>query len=130
MIILSVFWKRKHNRQEARDMVKVITLLKRKKGITLEEFSRHWQEKHGAIVLKTVPGIKRYIQNHAVRLSAGGEPKIDGIAEVWYDDLEAWRQFADLYWGDKGKAIRDDEETFLDKSKLVFFVAEEKVIKP
>ena len=40
-------------------MVKVIALLKRKDNLTQEEFSRYWWQKHGVLVAKTVPGLKR-----------------------------------------------------------------------
>ena len=113
---------------EAQYMIKVITMLKRKDGLTLEEFSRHWQEKHGPLLLKLVPGLKRYVLNTPVRLPRSGELQFDGIGESWFDDLESWRRAADFYSGDEGKPIWDDEEKFLDRSKLVFFVAEEKLI--
>ena len=113
---------------EVKYMVKVITMLKRRDGLALEEFLRYWQEKHGPLLLKLVPGLKRYVQNTPVRLPRSGELQFDGIAELWFDDLESWRRATDFYLGDEGKPIRDDEEKFLDKSKLAFFVAEEKLI--
>jgi uncharacterized protein (TIGR02118 family) len=106
-------------------MVKVIALLKKKDGLTQEEFSRYWREKHGVLVAKTVPGLKRYVQNHVMKLPGGREPSIDGLAELWYDDMESWRKSAEWYLGDIGKIIRDDEDNFIDKSKMVFIVAEE-----
>ncbi|MFQ5904227.1 MAG: EthD domain-containing protein [Candidatus Binatia bacterium] len=109
-------------------MVKVITLVKRKDGLTQEEFSRYWEEKHGPLIAKVFPGVRRYVQNHAARLPGGGAPQVDGVVELWFDDLEAWRAAADFYLGDEGKVIRDDEEKFLDRNKMVFFVAQEKVI--
>ena len=113
---------------EAKYMVKVIAMLKRKDGLTLEEFLRYWKGKHGPLILKLFPELKRYVQNTPVRLPRGGELQFDGIAELWFDDLESWRRAADFYLGDEGKPIRDDEERFLDRSKLVFFVAEEKLV--
>lgn len=109
-------------------MVKVISLLKRKDGLTQEEFSRYWEEKHGPLVIRVVPGLKGYIQNHPARLPGGGEPQIDGVAELWFDSLESWQAAAKFHLGDGGKVIRDDEEKFLDQSKMVWFVAQEKVI--
>jgi len=110
-------------------MVKAIALLKRKDGITQEEFSRYWEEKHGPLIEKWFPGVKRYVQNHAVRLPGGGEPQIDGVVEMWFDDLQSWRAATNFYQSDEGKVIRDDEEKFIVRSKMIFFVAEEKVIK-
>ena len=110
-------------------MVKVIALLKRKQGMTREDFTRYWREKHGPLVARVFPGVRRYVQNHAARLPGRGEPQIDGVAELWFDSLESWRTAADFIQGDQGKVIREDEEKFLDRSRMVSFVAEEKVIK-
>ena len=109
-------------------MVKVIAMLKRKDGLTLEEFLRYWQDQHGLLLLKLFPGLQKCVQNSPVRLPGGRELQFDGIVELWFDDLESWRKAADFYLGDEGKPIRDDEEKFLDKSKLVFFIAEEKLV--
>ena len=97
--------------------------------MTREEFSRHWGKKHGPLVVETFSTATRYVQNHAVSLGEGGESPFDGVCEFWFDDLESWRAAVDTYLGGEGKPIRDDEEEFLDKSKLTFFVGEEKVMK-
>lgn len=107
-------------------MVKLIELIKRKGGLTHEEFLRYWEEKHGPLVTKIVPGLKRYIQNHPVKLPGGREPPIDGIAELWYDNLKDWRMSADWLLGEGGKVLLDDAKNFVDRSKLVVFVCEER----
>ena len=111
-------------------MVKLIALLKRKDGVSAEEFSRYWHDEHGPLIASSFPKIRRYVQNHAVKLEGGGEPKVDGVVELWFDDLQTWKEFADMYRSEKGKVIADDEEKFIDRSKMVFFVTEEKVIVP
>jgi uncharacterized protein (TIGR02118 family) len=68
-------------------MTKVIVLLRKKDGMSSDDFRRHWQEVHGPIALR-MPGLKHYIQNHA----AGDQPPYDGIAELWFDspaDMQA-----------------------------------------
>ncbi len=110
-------------------MVKLIGLVKRKPGMTQAEFSRYWEEQHGPLVARVFPGAKRYVQNHPVKLSGGGEPQVDGVVEIWFDDLEALQAASAFYLGDQGKVIRDDEEKFIDRSNMVFIIAEEKVVK-
>ena len=110
-------------------MIKVMTVVKRKQGLTYEEFSDYWEKKHGPLVVKVLPGLERYVQSHAIRLPGGGEPKIDGVAEIWYNDVASWRAGAAFYLSDGGKVIRNDEEKFMDRSKTILLVAEEKVIK-
>jgi len=110
-------------------MVKIIVMLKRKSGITMEEFSKYWYEEHGPLVLTIMPGVKKYIQNHTVRLTGGEEPRFDGVVELWFDDLESSHKMSDWYFGDEGKVLRDDEEKFMDRSKMVGLITDERVIK-
>lgn len=113
---------------EEKIMVKVVALLKRKNGTTFEEFSRYWRERHAPLVLETLPSLRRYVQNHALRLSKG-EPPFDGVAEIWLDDLQSWRDMVEFMKTEGGKVIREDEEQFLDRGKILFLIVDEKVIK-
>jgi uncharacterized protein (TIGR02118 family) len=116
-------------------MIKVIAMLKRKSGMTIEEFSRYWREKHAPLADTLLPAEvaleqKRYVQNYAVKLPGGGEPSFDGVAEICFNDLESFRKWNDWYFSDDAKPLRDDEENFMDKSKRVIVVTEERVITP
>jgi uncharacterized protein (TIGR02118 family) len=119
----------KSGHEGVRYMIKIVTLITKKDGLTQEEFSRYWEQEHGPLVMKLLPGVKRYVQNHAVRRPIGRDLQIDGIVELWFEDAESSRAAADFLKSDEGKALRDDEDKFLDRSKTVFFTADEKVIK-
>ena len=110
-------------------MVKLIAIMKRKDGLTYEEFSRYWYEKHGPLAAKAIPGLRKYVQNHAVKLPGRGEPPIDGVAELWFDDLESFQAMTGWRMSDEGKILLDDEKSFMNMSKVIAFVAEERVIK-
>jgi uncharacterized protein (TIGR02118 family) len=110
-------------------MIKLIEIIIKKDGLTLEEFTKHWEEVHGPLIERTVPHMGRYVQNHAIRLPGGGEPPIDGVAEIWYPDFESWRASAKWVLGSTGKEIHDDEDKFVEKSKTFGFICEEKIIK-
>ena len=45
-------------------MVKYIALIKRKKGLSREEFVRYWKEVHAPLACKLVPGLRKYVQNY------------------------------------------------------------------
>jgi uncharacterized protein (TIGR02118 family) len=109
-------------------MIKVLALLKRKDGMALDDFSMYWEQRHGPLAVQRLPGLRKYVQNHALRLSKG-EPPFDGVAEIWLDDLESWKDMVEFMASEEGKAIREDEERFLDRGKIVFLLVEEKVIK-
>ena len=109
-------------------MVKLVVLVKKKEGMSSEEFHRYWKENHGPLALKTVPELKKYVQNHTVKMGKS-EPPYDGMAEIWFENMDAYRAYLSFYMGDSGKVIRDDEDRFLDKNKMVVFTAEENVMK-
>ena len=44
-------------------MIKRVSLLTRKDGMTREQFTRHWLEIHAPLA-RPVPGLKRYVQSH------------------------------------------------------------------
>ena len=109
-------------------MVKLIIIMKRKPGLTQDEFAKYWIEVHGPLVLKVIPGIVKYVQNHRVKLN-DREPAYDGIAELWFKDLESFKHVNKWYRSDEGKALRDDEAKFMDVGKMINYVCEELVMK-
>jgi uncharacterized protein (TIGR02118 family) len=74
------------------DMVKAIFIATKLPGLTLGEFFDHWQNHHGPLGAK-VPGVRRYVQNHALpEAYIDGSQTHDGWSEVWFDDLAALHQ--------------------------------------
>ncbi|MBI4596567.1 MAG: EthD domain-containing protein [Candidatus Tectomicrobia bacterium] len=104
-------------------MLKLITFIKRKPGMGVDEFHRYWREVHGQIA-KKIPGIRKYIQCHttASGYQDGKEPLYDGTAEVWFDDLEALRRSAGTA---EYKATMADEANFIDPALRKFIITEE-----
>jgi uncharacterized protein (TIGR02118 family) len=87
------------------DMVKAIFIASKKPGLTLGRFFDHWQSDHGRLAAK-VPGLRRYVQNHAVpSVYADLGHTHDGWSEVWFDDLPSLRAaVASPEW----EALRED----------------------
>ena len=72
-------------------MIKAIGLIKRKPGLSREEFVKHYEEVHAPLALKYFPTIKRYVRNHIITPSGAEEPQFDCITEFWYDDMEGYQ---------------------------------------
>ncbi len=108
-------------------MLKLIALISRKSGLSDEEFYKYWKEKHGPLAAKTIPGLRKYIQNHLVRLP-GIKYDGDGFVELWFENLEAYEKFLTWRQSDGAKVLQDDEDKFMDRSKLVRYVVEEHII--
>lgn len=114
-------------------MIKVVALLKRKPGISPEEFSAHYFERHAPLFRQVVPddvaaGIVRYVQNHAVRVGSGRfEPPYDCVTEMGFADRAAMVRWKEFYEGPGGLPLREDEERFMDRDARVVLVTEERV---
>jgi len=112
-------------------VIKVVAALKRKPGLTLDEFSAYYFERHAPLFRRVLPpevarGIVHYVQNHAVPLGHG-EPPYDCVGEMGFADLEAMQRWVDWYASPAGKVLRDDEEEFMDRSARVVVVTEERI---
>jgi uncharacterized protein (TIGR02118 family) len=110
-------------------MIKSISLLTRKAGMTHAQFVKHWLEVHAPLAL-AVPGLRRYVQSHIVDERTRPDipttdVDIDGIAELWYDDRDA---MARAHATPEAKALFADGALFIGRIKA--FTVEEKVIVP
>lgn len=75
-------------------MVKCMVLLKRKPGMTVADFKQYWLEVH-APPITTFAAVRRYVQCPTVELAyAVAEPKWDGCAHIWFDDVESAQRAA------------------------------------
>ena len=112
-------------------LLKVSCLLTRKEGTTHEEFYCYWTEKHTPMLSKPQPGapkVHRYVQLHPIvdDVPALRTASYDGIAEIWFDDLDA---AAAMFTSDHYETVvAEDEKNFLDRSKTVFLYSHENVI--
>jgi uncharacterized protein (TIGR02118 family) len=116
-------------------MIKLVFVLRRKPGLSREEFQRYWRDHHAQLLLERAEtfGVKRYVQVHtvetpfdgALRSDRHGEP-YDGVAELWWDSLE---EFAAVMGSEDGQAAgRDmlaDERNFIDLENSAIWLAEE-----
>jgi uncharacterized protein (TIGR02118 family) len=64
-------------------MYKLIGILKRPAGVSLEEFHRWWLQEHATLV-KRFPRLKKY----TINLATDGDQRYDGVAEVWFEKKE------------------------------------------
>jgi uncharacterized protein (TIGR02118 family) len=72
-------------------MIKSIVLVKKRPDISTGDFYRYWKDVHGPLVAEHIPRMRKYVQNHFIKVP-GYEYEGDGIIEVWYDDIESFRK--------------------------------------
>jgi uncharacterized protein (TIGR02118 family) len=115
-------------------MIKIVALLKRRPDLTLEEFSRYYEHQHAPLAARSIPpevarAIKRYVQNHAIRLGGSRtDLPYDCVTEIGFDDVAGMQLWTTWYLGEGGRVLRDDEENFLDIGRRVVIVADERDI--
>ena len=118
-------------------MLKTIFVLRRKPGMTLEEFQTYWHEQHAPLVKRHAGtlGIKCYIQVHS---RPGSQPRradplrgemlkpFDGVAELWIDGQSATG--SDEERRAAAQALAEDEARFIDFKGSSLWRGEEQVI--
>lgn len=111
-------------------MIKVLSLLTRKPGLSHDAFVAHWRDIHGPLAIG-VPGLRRYVQSHITGTRnrtdiPETEVEIDGIAELWYDDEAAMRASAST---PEAKRLYADGALFIGRIKT-FVIDEQQIIPP
>jgi len=106
-------------------MVKLVYCITKKAGMTDEEFFRYWKEIHGPIGAR-IPGLRRLVQSHrTVVVGDKYQPDYDGMAELWFDDVEA---LLAARQSQEWKASVEDEGNFIDQNQVAYFVTAEHAI--
>jgi uncharacterized protein (TIGR02118 family) len=105
-------------------MSKAIFILQRKDGTTREECLERWAGEHHTSIVRKLPGLTRWVQNHV--MTAPDEPAAcDGVGELWFESDDAMQ--AALNSPEMGAAV-EDAEHFLDMEKTGLVVVEEKTV--
>ena len=114
-------------------MIKFSILLRRRPGMTHDEFVTYHREKH-APLFTSMPvvqeHVRRYSQQHSIDVVMPGLPPttIDGITELWFDDVQS---IAALFTAESYlETIRPDEAKFLDLEHCEFIVSTENPVFP
>lgn len=110
-------------------MVKLTCLVRRRAGMSPEEFHAYWRDHHGPLVLSTAHGghVLRYEQHHRPLDDYGPEDDggYDGVTEQWFASMDDYR--ASLGEADF-PVVWADLANFLDVDRLAFVLTEEPVV--
>jgi uncharacterized protein (TIGR02118 family) len=122
-------------------MLTLTCAVRRQPHLSHEEFDRYWRDVHAALIRKHAAAlhIRRYVQlpvladaaaQERIRASRGTlEAGYDGMALLWYDDLDAlWA----VRESPEGIAVlgqvMEDERRFVDFSRSHMWLGEEREI--
>lgn len=120
-------------------MIKLTFCLVRLPHLTREAFQAYWFERHGPLVASVAAelGIRRYVQCHSLppevhaglRASREAPPEFDGVAELWFDSLEAVLENGRRPEAQAaGQLLLEDERKFIDLPRSPLWWGEERVV--
>jgi uncharacterized protein (TIGR02118 family) len=117
-------------------VIKLSFAVRRRDDISIEEFHRYWRDEHGPLVRshQHALGIRRYVQTHrlespfndALRASRDALEPFDGVAELWWDDVDALVAGSSTPEGvAAGQALLEDERRFIDLARSALWIGDE-----
>lgn len=112
-------------------MIKVITLLSRKAGMSKADFKTYYENNHRHIGEKYLKGYashyeRRYVCPSDPDTQYGNEPGFDVLMEIWFPNQPAMQTAMTALAQPVAQAeVIADEEQLFDRSKTVSFVVDE-----
>lgn len=112
-------------------MIKVVVLLARLPQLSHDAFVEYYETRHARLVQQLLPMISEYRRNHVVGTAYTlGEPAPmpwDTVTEMRFDTQSAYDAFCRAVTDpDVLTPLRADEGNFLDNTKTLRFVVEER----
>lgn len=110
-------------------MIKMIITIKRKAGMTHEEFV-HYQSKIHVPLLLSIPEavqyIKRFVVSYPINAHDYSGPDYDSVVEGWFNSMEGMNA---LYFSENFiKKVTPDHKNFMDLSAYGRIVCEEDIV--
>lgn len=120
-------------------MIKLTFCLRRLPHLSREAFQDYWRNIHAPLVASVAETlqIRRYVQLHSLppeaseglRASRGAPEDYDGVAELWFDSLDALLENGRRPEAQAaGALLLEDEHRFIDLARSPLWFGEERVI--
>ena len=103
--------------------MKVLFVLYRRSDLSHEQALAEWSGPRHTAIVREVPGLKKWVQNHVVEVTS--EAAADGIGELWFDSAEAMEHA--MHSPQMGAAVEDSKQ-FLDMQRTYALVVQEKTV--
>ena len=105
--------------------VHLFAFVRRKDGMSREDFLHHWHHTHGPLIRDT-PELSDRILSYVQYPSASQDQSgWDGVA---VQEFASWDEFLAVLSGPAGDRMREDEGNFLDPSSIKVVFTEGKVV--
>jgi uncharacterized protein (TIGR02118 family) len=107
-------------------MTKLLFFVKRKSGLSLDQFREHWEKVHAPIAEQTMPGLVGYARNYLEPFPGRPEPPFDCACELEFDGEAGLTAAMAWMRSEGGQMLFRDEENFMDRSKTVVTRADQR----
>jgi hypothetical protein len=109
-------------------MIKLMLFIRRKEGLTREEFRARYESGRVPLAVRELPHLRRYHRNYVQPMKGLPKPDFDVCTEFWFDDWEGSKA-ASAYARDPvtGRVLAEDEAGFMDRSSMRFVLVEEEI---
>jgi uncharacterized protein (TIGR02118 family) len=124
-------WLPRRDAQGDATMIKLIGLLKKKLGMSRQEFIDYYENHHVPLAVRITPMGHDYRRSYTKLVRAEGREvdmagEYDVVSEVWFRDQQAYDAFATAMRNPEiSGRIKADEEKFLDRSATKILMVEE-----
>ena len=102
---------------------KIIFVIFRRPDLTHEQSMAEWNGARHIRVVRKVPGLTKWVQNHGAGAGEVGAP--DGIGELWFTNAEAMQKAMN---SSEMAAAGEDAKRFLDMEKTYAIVVAEQTV--
>jgi len=100
-----------------------VFVLFRRADLTHDQSMAEWSGNQHTSIVRKIPGLKRWVQNHPMGARNEGSP--DGLGELWFESAEAMDR---AMKSPEMSAAAEDAKRFLDMTRTYAIVVEEKTI--
>lgn len=109
-------------------MFKIMILIKRRAGMSMDEFIDYYENRHAVLGVRLVPNMKAYTRRYLTPLGEDApELPYDVATEIVFDDEDAFAEAIASISEPATRAELDaDEERCFDRSTITFMKVEER----
>jgi hypothetical protein len=107
-------------------MFKVVLTVKRKAGLTREQYRDRYESGHVPMAIAQLPTLRKYKRNFVQMPAGAKETPFDSITEFYFEDEAAWDATKKLVAGAAGDILAADEAEFMDRRTMRFYVVDER----
>jgi hypothetical protein len=113
-------------------MFKSVCLIRRRSGLSMQEFIESYENGHAVLCVKLIPGMVKYVRRYVtpgdiVRYEGAPDLDFDVVTELWFESRETYdRAMRELENPEKARLLAEDERRLFETTSIRRFVVDER----